>query len=262
MKNATIIFICLLFFVSPFQVAEAQENCMNFGLKAGIAYGTPIGPAEKGATGSPGLGPILGIFMDYGFTSKWGFQTDVYYVQKRSKFSSPVTDQQYSYPYNPISNPDTTVFVDTKFTGTVTGEFNNRYIEWPVLGYYQIGENYRLMLGPYFSYLLEAGNTGVANGIVGFGNLSVEDEPFDESININEFDMGLIGAIRYDTKVGINCEFRISTGLLSVYKPSYQLREEAVRNVYLQLTAGYRLHSLCKRPDSEKDLLRNENELR
>ncbi len=254
MKYSSVLLLCFFIAASSY-TANAQDKCLNFGIKAGIAYGTPIGPAEKGATGSPGLGPILGIYADYALASKWGLQTELYFVQKRSKFSSPVTDQVYSYPYNPISNPDTTVYVDTKFTGTVTGKFNNKYLEWPVMGYYQIGKSYRILAGPYLGYLLEAGNTGVANGIVGFGNLTVENEPFDEGINISEIDFGVVGALRYDTKFGINCELRVTTGLRSIYKPTYTLKEETVRNVYLQLTAGYRLHSLCAKPKTDKDLL-------
>jgi len=79
-----------------------------------------------------------------------------------------------------------------------------------------------------------------ATGKLGIGTIAVENQAFDESQHLQTLDYGLIGGIRYQTNFGINYELRMTTGMRSVFKNTYPLAEGVVRNIYLQLTAGYK----------------------
>ncbi len=240
-------FFLLLSFSILFSTKGFAQTKFYYGLKAGVTYGTPIGPAEEGASGSPGIGPVLGAFGELQLSEKVGILSDISYVQKKAKFATPVTEKEYSYPYNPISQPDTTVYIETIFTGNVKGEFDNKYLEIPVLFQYHFSEQMSVLAGPYFSFLLSPGNIGSATGNVGFGNLPVENQEFDESEFISKFDFGGALGLRYNTNFGVHVDFRATTGLKSVYQADYSGTEDLIRNVYLSLTAGYRFQSFFKK---------------
>ncbi len=242
--HSSLICLCLCLLLG---LNASAQNFFSYGIKGGISLGTPIGPAPKSetlkASGTPGIGPNLGIFARYDFKKKWGFQAEFYYTQKKGKFITPLVDQQYTYEQE-IVLPDTTVvaYVETVFNGKATGKFDNRYLEMPILGFYQFSDRFSLTFGPYISYLLRGGNSGVADGNVGFGDLPVVED-FDESEEIAKWDYGVATGVRYETKRGVNYQLLITTGLTSIYKDSYVLTEDLIRNLYLQLTAGYRFRS-------------------
>ena len=75
--------------------------------------------------------------------------------------------------------------------------------------------------------------------MINFGMLPVENQAFDESQHLRTLDYGLVGGIRYRTDFGINCDLRLTSGMRSVFKDTYPLAEGVVRNIYLQLAAGY-----------------------
>ncbi|HSG67846.1 MAG TPA: hypothetical protein VK994_04005, partial [Bacteroidales bacterium] len=58
----------------------AQE--MEFGLKGGLNIGTPYGVAEKGASGSLGVGPLIGITFAYDLGARWALHGEFLYSQK------------------------------------------------------------------------------------------------------------------------------------------------------------------------------------
>ncbi len=211
------------------------------GIRLGFTAGTPIGPAEEGATGKPGIGTVAGVVTEYNITEKWGLRMEAYYTQKKSSFSTPAEVDEYNYLYEP-PGADTMVWIAAEFKGDVDGGFDNRYIEVPVLGHYYISEHWNVALGPYVGYLLQGEISGVSNGSVriGVADLPVENQEFDESQHLQTWDYGVIGGVRYETDFGLNYEFRLSSGLRSVFKETYPLADGVIRNVYVQLTAGYR----------------------
>jgi len=219
-------------------IAHAQ---LTTGIKLGLTTGTPIGPVEDGATGKLGLGSVAGILAEYQVNDKWRLGIELYYTQKKSTFSTPATVDEYDYLFSPPGT-DTMVWIVAEFQGFVDGQFDNRYIEMPILGHYYFSERFGATFGPYFSYLLEGDISGVSTGdvTIGVGTLPVENEVFDESQHLETLDYGLVGGIRYRTNFGMNYELRLTSGLRSVFKDTYPLAEGVVRNIYLQLTAAYK----------------------
>jgi len=200
--------------VLSLNLAQAQ---LTTGIKLGLTTGTPIGPREDGATGKLSLGSIAGVLAEYSLNEKWQLGVELYYIHKKSVFSTPATVE------------------------LIDGKFDNRYIEVPILGHYYFTERFAATFGPYFSYMLQGEISGTSTGevTVNFATLPVENQAFDESQHLRTLDYGLIGGVRYHTNLGVNYELRLTSGMTSVFKDTYPLAEGVVRNIYLQLMAGY-----------------------
>jgi len=229
--------ILLLLLSLSLNVAHAQ---LTTGIKLGLTTGTPIGPREDGAMGKLGVSGIAGVLAEYQLNNKWRLGIELYHTQKKSTFSTPATVDEYNYLFYPPGT-DTMVWIVAQFEGFVEGQFDNRYIEVPILGHYYFTKRFGATFGPYFSYMLEGNISGVSTGDVKINAaiLPVENQAFDESQHLRMLDYGLVGGIRYRTNFGMNYELRLTTGMRSVFKDTYPLAEGVVRNIYLQLTAGY-----------------------
>ncbi len=226
-------------------MVKAQD--MDFGLKGGLNIGTPIGAAEKGATGSLGVGPLIGMYFAYELNAKWSLHGEFLYSYKGAKFSTPVSGDTI-YRYYAVTPAGDSIPAEAKtiYRGTVDGKFDNRYIDVPLYASYKLGQRFRLTFGGYMSYLIKGHNTGSADVEVGdpihpFTN--VEDEPFDQSSELSNFDYGLLLGATYMTKHRFNFGLSLTGGLKSIYKQNYKYIDGAVRNIYLQTFVQFRLNN-------------------
>jgi len=220
---------------------------MDFGLKGGLNIGTPIGAAEKGASGSLGVGPMLGMYFAYDLGSKWAIHGEFLYSYKGAKFNTPVSgDTIYKYHVFTPDGDSIPAEANTIYRGTVDGKFDNRYIDVPIYASYELSPRFRLTFGGYVSYLTKGSNTGSADVEVGDPNhpfTTVEDEPFDQSSELSRFDYGLLLGTTYMTKRRMNFGLSITTGLKSIYQQNYKYIDGVVRNVYLQTFVQFRLNN-------------------
>jgi hypothetical protein len=122
----------------------------------------------------------------------------------------------------------------------VEGKFGNVYLDFPILARYLLSERFHLIAGPQVSYLLKGKNKGTADIKIGEDYSTVEDEPFDESEYINNWDYSLMIGGSYETYSGLNFDLGFSAGLRSIFEDSYDKIDKAVRNMYLSATIGYR----------------------
>ena len=225
-------------------LTRAQD--MNFGIKGGLNIGTPIGIAEKGASGSPGVGPLIGMYFSYNLGSRWTISADFLYSYKGSKFHTPVSGDTI-YKYNTITPTDTIPSeAHTFYNGFVDGKFDNRYLDIPFYVSYTLSPRFLLNFGGYVSYLISGKNTGTADIEVGDPRhpfTTVEDEPFDQSSELNSWDYGAILGATYVTKHRINLGVSVTTGLRSIYRNNYKYIDGVVRNVYLQTFVQFRLNN-------------------
>lgn len=221
---------------------QAQE--MEFGLKGGVNIGTPYGVAEKGASGSLGIGPLIGMTFAYDLGSKWSIHGEFLYSQKGAKFRTPVSGDTV-YRYNTITPTDTIPSeVYTIYRGWVDGKFDNKYIDIPLYASYDISRRFMLMFGGYFSYLIEGLNVGTADIEVGdpaHPFTTVTDEPFDQSSELNQWDYGVLIGATYVTQRRINFGASLTTGLRSIYHNNYKYIDGVVRNIYLQTFVHFSL---------------------
>ncbi len=232
----------LIFSGSSFSQDTEAKQPFSWGMKVGVIAGTPIGPSEEGATGSPGIGLHIGVAGKYDISERWSVQGDVVYNQKKAKYKTPVRDQDYEYEQI-FEFPDTTIIaiIPTYFNGEVEGEFYNHYLEVPLNANYKLSKRWYLTFGIYGSYLIKGSHQVIANGIVGDNFDTVENRSQDETEGLNKWDYGLNTGVRYQVGESLNCELRISSGMRSIFNDDYQLAEDTVRNLYLQLSFGYDL---------------------
>lgn len=235
--SATIVLLCTF-------VVKAQD--MDFGLKGGLNIGTPYGVAEEGASGSLGVGPLIGMYFAYNLGNKWTLHGEFLYSYKGSKFHTPVSgDTIYQYYAVTPAGDSIPAEANTIYRGVVDGKFDNRYIDVPLYASYELSRRFRLLFGGYLSYLVSGHNAGYADVEVGDPNYpftTVEDEPFDQSSELSKLDYGLLAGSTYMTKHRLNFGISATVGLKSIYKKNYKYLDGVVRNIYLQTFVQFRLN--------------------
>lgn len=219
--------------------ASLPAQLDGIGLRAGINAGTPFTPPDSGATGSPGVGLLRGLFGEIRLSDRLGIEVGFQYVRNRAKFNTPIAGDT-TIIQEVI--PGVFVPISTFFKGKVAGEFDNTYYQIPVLASYHIGD-FRLSGGGYFGLLARGKNTGLADVVIGDSFRVDLGVPFDQSDFINPFDYGVMVGASYRPLYGLDVSFRILSGLRSVYQDDYAQVKTTVRNVYVQASIGYYLHA-------------------
>ena len=223
-----------LFFIIFLPTGDAQN--MWWGIKGGINFGTPYGKAEEGATGAPGVGPRMGVFVRRHVKNRLDVQLEVLYSVKGASYKTPVSGDTL-YEEEIMGK---IYLIPTYYSGWVEGKFKNVYLDFPITARYEASRKFFLLFGPQISYLLNGSNKGLADIDIGENYSSVKDEPFDESDQLNRWDYSLLFATSYETPGGLNFELGFSYGLRSIYKDSYDKIDDTYRNIYLQAMVGYR----------------------
>ena len=237
----------IVIFAFLFLTFQATSQDLDWGLKGGFSIGTPYGVAEEGAKGSPGVGPLLGLYFKYYLSEKWAVHGDVHYTYKGSKFDTPVSgDTLYKWTGTVGYPPrDTSYFVETTYSGRVDGVYANWYFDIPVYVSYKVSKRFILLTGLQLSYLVEGKNSGSADIIVGDPKspyTKVYDEPFDQSQELNPWDYSIIIGSIFEGSRRINVGLTATVGLGSIYKKNYKYLDNAVRNIYLQAFLGFKIN--------------------
>ncbi|MBU2652145.1 MAG: PorT family protein [Bacteroidetes bacterium] len=226
---------------------SALTQDLDYGLKGGFNIGTPYGVAEEGAKGSPGVGPLIGMYFKYNLNSKWAIHGDVHYSYKGSSFDTPVSGDTLYRWTGTVGYPprDTSYYVETIYSGRVDGVYANWYFDIPLYISYRIGKRFLLLGGGQLSYLVKGKNSGTADIIVGDPKspyTHVYDEPFDQSQELNTWDYsGIFGTI-FESSRRINVGLTATVGLSSIYKKNYKYLDKAVRNIYLQAFLEFKIN--------------------
>ncbi len=213
---------------------------LEFGIKGGFNYGTPYGVADEGATGILGLGPAVGLYFRAQLNMKWKVQAEFLYSRKSSTFKNPFKGDTI-YEVKDEENP---YKVHTHYDGWVEGEFDNVYLDIPVIFMYVLSERWMLTIGPQFSYLLKGKNTGTADFIIGDPNNpfdTIPNYPIDQSSELNKWDYGIMVGSVYNISKRFYTSLSVTTGLISVYNSSYAEVDRIYRNIYLQAALGFKV---------------------
>jgi hypothetical protein len=233
--------IIILKFTMLCLLSSVEAQKVFYGLTGGLTAGSPVGKAAEGASGKPGKGSMLGIFIKYKLSERFKIQSELFYSFKGASFETPVSGDTV---YQQVIL-GTTYNIPTSYTGRVKGVFGNEYFDLPVLLTYQLSKKLFILLGPQFSYLFKGKNTGKADMKIGQDPNNpytiITDEPFDESDQINRWDYGIAGGLNYEANKRLNFNLKLTRGLRSIYKSSYTLADGAVRNVYMQCSLDYRI---------------------
>jgi hypothetical protein len=222
-------------------LTDAVAQSTTYGFKGAVTTGTPYSEPAEGATGKLGTGPVIGFYWKHNLGGHFGINIELYYSYKKASFHSPVSGDTI---YQALIAGNT-YNIPTSYSGWVDGQFKNNYIDFPALLAYRLGKKFNVLAGPQVSFLFKGNNYGTADMIVGedpnYPYTTVEDEPFDESNQLNKWDYGFVCGTNYEASAKLNFNLNCSYGLRSIYKKSYSNTTGTVRNIYLQFSLGYKL---------------------
>ena len=222
-----------------------------YDIKAGANVGTPYSKPTVNDSGKVGIGPVLGAFINYTFSKCFGVHAELSCAYKCASFQTFISGDT-NYPETILGKP---YKIHTQYTGWVKGAFKNYYFDFPVFLAYKISEKFNLLAGPQISYLLKGKNTGTADVEVGvnpkYPYTTVDNAPFDESNELNKWDYSLACGTSYEATKRLFLNLTASYGLRSIYKKSYTQAARKVRNIYLQLSAAFRIGHIKDNPVTE-----------
>lgn len=232
-----LLFFLLCAFSFPQLFSQLRTQRLHLDVRAGITTGSPIVVKNipSGATGKPGLGLNAGLELTYLFLPKFSVTIGGAYAQKGSSFTSPVSGkydaargvfgQRFPFP------------VRVKYTGTVEAAFNMTYLDFPILVNLNL-KKWWLGLGYQYSTMLEGSLDGSVD--VKALLLNFNDQAFDESSNIKDYDHALILKIgrQLTRRFSIATDFTVSTQRLMI-----EMEEgfSNPRNVFVNVLLGFRL---------------------
>lgn len=211
------------------------QTFSGIGLKYGFNFGTPISKPVEGASASPGLNTLTGFFTRFSIHPLMDIQAEMLLSTKSNEFQTPISGDTVVYQY--IPNVGLLPF-PADYSGVVTGEFRNVYLEVPLLLRASYFGDWSALLGVYGAYLLVGDNSGTADIVLG-NNFDVRNgEPFDQTEFLNPFDYGfVVGAER--RKDEWMFDLRATIGMRSVYQNDYAQVSNSVWNGYIQASLGY-----------------------
>lgn len=220
--------------------ATAQDVLLRMG--AAIGSPVPFGNIPEGASGEPVIGLIVAGGLRLPIDDAWSIFTEVQFAHYGARFTTPLTNQPFVDRIE-VRGVDGNVVmydVETTFTGTATGRFDNDYVQLPVLAGYAAGAQWDLLFGPYVAWLVQTGTMARGVGQVGIRPEVVEkDMTFGE--RMSSYDVGLQGGAQWAPWPDVVVDARISLGLRSVFDPSFRTVQYPVQNLFLHLGAGLRL---------------------
>ena len=234
-KRLLFSFLCSLLFTPIFSQLSTQR--IHLDIRAGITTGSPIvlKNIPDGATGRPGIGLNAGLEFTYVFHPRFSLTIGGVYAKKGSNFSSPVSGkydatrgvfgERFPFPLR------------VKYTGTVEAGFDMTYLDFPVLINVHL-KKWWLGLGYQYSTMIE----GTLDGSVDVKALLLKfnDQAFDESDNIKDYDHSIILKIgrQLTERFSIATDFTVSGQQLMIEA------EEGFsnpRNVFINVLVGFKL---------------------
>jgi hypothetical protein len=185
-KLGLIAFIVTCFALPSF--AQNDVNPLRVGVKGGANFSNWRVGDDLAADNKTKIGLNLGLFAKLPVSDAVSIQPELLYSSKGSKLT-----------YNNFAQ------------GEGEYRFNFNYLELPVLGVFNIGENFNVHVGPYVAYLssVKIKNMEDDGTIQGVKDLNEKD--------FNRFDYGLAGGVGFDFN-GFMIGARYNYGLHDVGK--------------------------------------------
>lgn len=134
------------------------------------------------------------------------------------------------------------------WTGGVKTKVKNSYLTVPVLANYKISKRWKLVAGPYFSYMLE----GDFSGHVYEGHLRTPDETgsrvefsgesiatYDFSDDLRKFQWGIQLGGEWKAFKHLNVYADLTWGLNDIFKKDFNTISFAMYPIYLNIGFGY-----------------------
>lgn len=235
----------LVFFLFLGLITNAQETKWNFypnlAVDLGGAIPFPLSDIPDGAGGTPQPYPSLGIGSEFQLNNKWQLGFEVNYHLIAFSSSADVVSQPFYF------DDGTAQY----FTGHTEADVELRFVEFPLLAFYELKEGRRFLFGVYYSIIMES--KFITRGINGIYSSNKEDTdnavlPGPEvtvTYNFNSFmdhyDYGVLIGYSYD----INSQFylwgRLNVGFKSIFVSSFDNIDYEMYQVRLNLGVSFKL---------------------
>jgi len=213
-----------LFFASLFlipQLLNAQNNGWwlypSIGVDMGITLPIPLSDIPEGASGAPELHPNIGIGIEYQISDRWNLANEVGYQTLSFTSSLNVRSQAYH---------------DIYITGHTNVNVDLRFVEFPFMANYRIGNRWNLLTGTYVSFLLKKEFlTSLDEGLFTDSKVHADTATsfvsfnppllYPYSDNISKWDIGLLLGYRYNLNHRIQFWTRLQVGVKSMFKKDF-----------------------------------------
>lgn len=254
----TIISILTLFCVVSFTHAQEDRtegiiysnlHGWNYGVKAGISIGgmSPI-PLPKEIREIDGYEPGLNTYLEgnatkwLGDSKKWGLTLGLRLENKNMTTEATVKN----YGMKIINNNGGEL--EGLWTGSVKTQVRNSYLTFPILANYKVSKRWKLVAGPYLSYLIE----GNFSGHVFEGHLRTPDETgsridftgesiatYDFSENLRKFQWGIQVGGEWRAFNHLSVHADLNWGLNNIFEKDFDTVKFNMYPIYLSLGFGY-----------------------
>lgn len=237
--------LIILFFIVliPNISIVAQERKINFypniAVDLGGAVPFPFSDIPDGAGGTPEPYPSLGLGIEYNYNTKWQFALEINYHLIAFSATADVISQAFK---------DNNVI--TYFSGYTETDVELRMIEFPLIAFYELKEGKEIILGTYYSRILEG--RFVTNGIDGVvsPDKSITDDPnlpgivntdYNFNNDLDSHDYGILIGYSYDLSQRLKLWGRLNIGFKSIFKKEFDNIDYEMYQVRINLGVSYRL---------------------
>ena len=259
MKKDYIIFIAFLLAVVGSTSVKAQEDRTKsitqsylrgweYSLKAGFSIGgtAPLPLPEEirkiDSYAPGGLAISIEGNATKWFDTKWGVTVGVRLENKN--MTTEATVKNYGMKIINTNGGE----LEGLWTGGVKTKVKNSYLTVPVLANYKVSKRWKLVAGPYFSYLLE----GDFSGHVYEGHLRTPNETgsrvdfsgesvatYDFSDDLRRFQWGIQFGGEWKAFKHLNVYADLTWGLNDIFKKNFDTISFAMYPIYLNVGFGY-----------------------
>jgi hypothetical protein len=193
----------------------------SLGVDMGGAIPFPLSDIPDGAKGTPKINPSLGLGFEYQFVPKWSLGIEVSYHLLAFSANADVISQPFYY-----NNHEDILY----FSGHADTDIELRIVEFPVMATYIINSRWSLLMGAYYSRILEGtfhteGRNGVLSddkAITDAAQLpGVASTSYDFNDYLDKWDAGLLFGYRYNIINRLSFWTHLSIGLNSIFTPEF-----------------------------------------
>ena len=210
-------------------------------VRIGLAVGSPIPLSDipTGAKGEAVPGLLGGVSVDIPVSDALSVVVEPQFVKYASRFETPLSQQPY-IDRVPIALPDgssTILEVNTTFTGTAVGAFNNSYLQLPGLARFALTPSWSLLGGGYLGWML-----GTSSGATGIGQVGIRPEVVERNLEFGErmrgLDVGTQLGAQWRFFSDVYADLRVSYGLTSVFASNFVTVPQTVHNVFAHFSVS------------------------
>lgn len=235
-------FLFLLIFICS-TIVFSQERKFNFYSNLSVDLGGtipyPISDIPEGAEGTPRIGPSLGFGSEYDLNNSWQFALESNYHIIA-----------YTATTNVVSQSFTNGAAQLYFTGHTETDIELRMISFPLLAFYKFKKGHRILLGAYYSTMLEAkfeteGTDGISSDDKSITDNAIMpgtiDESYSFSENIDSYDFGVLIGYSYSLGQRMYIWTKINAGFKSIFKKEFDSIDYDLYQVRINLGVSFKL---------------------